>query len=98
MKLPSLFRHVPQAPTNPAPRNVPKAFDVAQLYDGPVSSGEEEAAGSVALDEKLRQAYFWIVNTAIISPHYDVEFNDGPPQVFRLGDSQSPLTLPSAQS
>ncbi|QIF03545.1 MoxR family ATPase [Roseimicrobium sp. ORNL1] len=98
MKLPSLFRHVPQAPTNPAPRDVPKAFDVAQLYDGPVSSGDEEAAGSVALDEKLRQAYFWIVNTAIISPHYDVEFNDGPPQVFRLGDTQSPLTLPSAQS
>jgi hypothetical protein len=52
----------------------------------------------LALDEKLRQAYFWIVNTAIISPHYDVEYNDGPPQSFVLGDTKSRLTLPSAQS
>ena len=50
------------------------------------------------LDEKLRQAYFWIVNTAIISPHYDIEYNDGPPQSFAMGDSKSRLTLPSAQS
>jgi MoxR-like ATPase len=50
------------------------------------------------LDEKLRQAYFWIVNTAIISPHYDVEYNEGPPQTFMLGDSKTRLTLPSAQS
>ena len=55
-------------------------------------------ADALPLDEKLRQAYFWIVNTAIISPHYDLEFNEGPPQIFRLGDSQSTLTLPSAQS
>jgi len=52
----------------------------------------------LALDEKLRQAYFWIVNTAIISPHYDIEYNDGPPQSFVLGDSKSRLTLPSGQS
>lgn len=51
-----------------------------------------------ALDEKLRQAYFWIVNTAIISTHYDVEYNDGPTQSFVLGDAQSRLTLPSGQS
>ena len=44
------------------------------------------------------EAYFWIVNTAIISPHYDVEYNDGPPQSFLLGDSHSRLTLPSGQS
>ncbi len=37
-------------------------------------------AQDLALDEKLRQAYFWIVNTAIISPHYDIEYNDEPPQ------------------
>jgi hypothetical protein len=33
---------------------------------------------SERFDEKLRQAYFWIVNHAIICPYYDLEFNDGP--------------------
>jgi MoxR-like ATPase len=35
---------------------------------------------------------------AIISPHYDIEFNHDPPQSFVLGDVKSRLTLPSAQS
>ena len=74
-------------------------FDVAELYRGPVSAqGDTQDADAPPLDEKLRQAYFWIVNTAIISPHYDVEYNDGPPQSFVLGDSRSRLTLPSGQS
>jgi MoxR-like ATPase len=72
---------------------------VAELYRGPVSApGDTQGADATPLDEKLRQAYFWIVNTAIISPHYDVEYNDGPPQSFVLGDSRSRLTLPSGQS
>jgi MoxR-like ATPase len=62
-----------------------------------IPSWRDPAAG-VALDEKLRQAYFWIVNTAIISPHYDIEYNEDPPQSFILGDTKSRLTLPSAQS
>ncbi|MPZ85817.1 MAG: hypothetical protein GEV28_37730 [Actinophytocola sp.] len=43
------------------------------------------------LDEKLRQAYFWIVNHAIISPHYDMEFADGPGAEVTLGDSKARL-------
>ncbi|HEU0300170.1 MAG TPA: MoxR family ATPase, partial [Longimicrobium sp.] len=77
---------------------VRSTFDVADLYRGPVAQAEPDGTAAAALDEKLRQAYFWIVNTAIISPHYDVEFNEGPPQSFALGDSRSRLTLPSAQS
>ena len=50
------------------------------------------------LDEKLRQAYWWIVNKAIISPFYDIEYEHGPSQVYRIGDSKARLTLPSAQS
>nr|WP_269670789.1 MoxR family ATPase [Stenotrophomonas sp. SY1] len=50
------------------------------------------------LDEKLRQAYFWIVNNAIISPHYDIEYHDGPSASFSVGDTRRTLTLPSAQS
>src|SRR5690242_14377225 len=95
----SFFQRVSQAPTNPHPAPAARQFDVADLYRGPVSHDEEKtAAGGVPLDEKLRQAYFWIVNTAIISPHYDVEYNQAPPQSFVLGDAKSRLTLPSAQS
>ena len=95
----NLFQRVSQAPTNPQPAAAQRGFDVADLYRGPLA--EKNDSGSdpgLALDEKLRQAYFWIVNTAIISPHYDIEYNEGPPQSFVLGDSKSRLTLPSGQS
>lgn len=95
------FKRVSQTPTNPAPAPRPaRAFDVADLYRGPVDIEEptELAPDAVALDEKLRQAYFWIVNSAIISPHYDIEYNDTPPSRFTVGDGKTRLTLPSAQS
>ena len=95
------FKRVSQAPTNPDPApQKNRAFDVADLYREPVPIEEDPENGpaAAALDEKLRQAYFWIVNSAIISPHYDIEYNDGPPQRFTVGDSKTRLTLPSAQS
>lgn len=99
MGLLNVFQRVSQSPTNPHPANSQQSFDVADLYRGPVSAPTGAAdPGAPPCDEKLRQAYFWIVNTAIISPHYDIEYNDGPPQSFVLGDSKSRLTLPSAQS
>jgi len=99
MALFNLFQRVSQAPTNPHAAVSPRKFDVADLYRGPVTDPTEaQSAVQVPLDEKLRQAYFWIVNTAIISPHYDVEYNEGPPQSFLLGDTKSRLSLPSAQS
>lgn len=92
------FRKISRAPTNP--RNVakPREFDVADLYRGPAGAAGELPESAVQLDEKLRQAYFWIVNKAIISPHYDIEYNDGPPQTYTVGDSRRVLTLPSGQS
>src|SRR5213593_313415 len=99
MGLANVFQRVSQSPTNPHSAPAPRTFDVADLYRGPISTqGDTPEASGPPLDEKLRQAYFWIVNTAIISPHYDIEYNDGPPQAFVLGDSGSRLTLPSAQS
>jgi MoxR-like ATPase len=92
-----LFKRISRAPTNPGAAVKPRQFDVADLYRGPVASGDEPQAGA-ALDEKLRQAYFWIVNHAIISPHYDIEYNDGPARSFALGDKGRRLSLPSAQS
>jgi MoxR-like ATPase len=94
----SFFQRLSKAPTQPRAAAPARAFDVADLYDGPIQTGVAAPDGGAALDEKLRQAYFWIVNTAIISPHYDVEFNDGPPIQYHVGDSKRLLTLPSAQS
>ncbi|GAB3903680.1 hypothetical protein GCM10029964_096000 [Kibdelosporangium lantanae] len=70
------YRHVSQAPTLPGSAPPQDEFDVATLYETPLADGA--GAASVPLDEKLRQAYFWIVNHAIISPHYDLEFAEGP--------------------
>ena len=93
-----LFKRVSRAPTNPGVAIKPRQFDVADLYRGPIQVDAGAQEQSVALDEKLRQAYFWIVNNAIISPHYDIEYNDGPAQTYSIGDSRRTLVLPSAQS
>lgn len=93
-----LFQHVAKAPTLPGAEPRKTSFDVADLYRGPAPLPEPTEASQERLDEKLRQAYFWIVNHAIISPHYDVEYNDKPPQVFKFGDLASKVTLPTAQS
>lgn len=93
------FRRVSQAPTNPHSTALASTeFDVASLYEGPLKTGEEADAAGLPLDEKIRQAYFWIVNNAVISPHYDIEYNDGSSVAYSVGDSKSTLALPSAQS
>jgi len=95
-----LLSRVSEAPTNPhAENHTPPQFDVAELYRGPVTGADDGAPKTaLALDEKLRQAYFWIVNQAVISPFYDIEYNSGTPREFTLGDSKSVVTLPSGQS
>lgn len=97
---PPQFQHVSSAPTNPRPHIVARTFDVAELYEGPVQDVQPQDKAAVPLDEKLRQAYFWIVNHAVISPHYDVEYNDGPAPAasFILGDTKARVNLPSGQS
>jgi MoxR-like ATPase len=96
--LKNIFQRVSQAPTNPHDGAKPHEFDVADLFRGPVAEPTQDAGVSPALDEKLRQAYFWIVNTAIISTHYDIEYSSEPPQSYVLGDSKSRLALPTEQS
>lgn len=93
-----VFQRVSEAPTNPSEAAPTRQFDVADLYRGLVDAADGEAAAEIPLDEKLRQAYFWIVNHAVISPFYDIEYNDGPSQSFKLGDAQNVMTLPSGQS
>lgn len=93
-----VFKRISRAPTNPGAAVKPRQFDVAELYQGPIQLDSDTKEQALPLDEKLRQAYFWIVNNAIISPHYDVEYNDGPSQTYSVGDSKRTLALPSAQS
>lgn len=90
------MHHVSEAPTNPHDEERPARFDVADLYRGPLET-DEAVVGDVALDEKLRQAYFWIVNNAIISPHYDIEYDEGPSSSFQFGSADT-VRLPSGQS
>ena len=74
------------------------ALSVAELYGEAAPTASPAAP---ALDEKLRQAYFWVANHAIISPHYDIEFDDpnaGASATYRLGDSRAEVHLPSGQS
>lgn len=77
-------------------------FDVADLYAGPAQTGAQAAASSNAmpLDEKMRQAYFWIVNHAIISPYYDMEFNEANKagRSFKFGGAGTEVQLPSDMS
>ena len=92
-------RQVSASPTLPHAKAGPTTFDVRDLYRGPAASSEPiDGAARVALDEKLRQAYFWIVNHAIITPYYDLEFNDGPAPAFRFGGAGTEVRLPSAPS
>jgi MoxR-like ATPase len=94
------FQKVSASPTRPAVRPRSRRFDVADLYAGPapVAQAVEGSPGAQPLDEKLRQAYFWVTNEAIINPFYDVEFNSGPPARFTMGDHGIDVTLPSDQS
>ena len=93
-----LFNKVSEAPTNPKQAAAPRHFDVADLYSEPIVLQQKKSTSDLPLDEKLRQAYFWIVNHAIISPHYDIEYNDAAPQKYSIGDTRRVLTFPSAQS
>ena len=100
MKLP--FAKVSQSPTNPKSQSEgeKKSFDIANLYEGPISAqtSEENLMQQSPLDEKLRQAYFWVTNNAIISPFYDIEYQEGPSARIQIGDRKSNIVLPSGQS
>lgn len=94
------LRHVSASPTLPrAGRKRDDGFDVQDLYQGPAGLQAGDAPGSeVALDDKLRKAYFWIVNHAIITPYYDLHFDSSAPRTFRFGGAGTTVRLPTEQS
>ncbi|MDF3821366.1 AAA family ATPase [Leptospira sp. 96542] len=85
------------SPTLPK-KETNKRFDIATiLSEGPLPVPGVRSENT-SLDEKLRKAYFWITNSAIINPFYDIEYNTTPPVSFTIGDSKSKITLPTDQS
>lgn len=92
------FQRVSQSPTRPVTKTESGIFDVEELYQGPLNNGQPIEQGKASLDDKLRKAYFWIVNEGIISPFYDIAFNTSPPKVMYFGDSRVPIDLPNDQS
>src|SRR5262249_51641917 len=92
-------RQVSASPTLPRAAPVaPAEFDVRDLYAGPAAVATPATAGTTPLDENLRQAYFWIVNHAIITPYYDIEYHDAAPRSFRFGGAGTDVRLPTGQS
>ena len=91
------FGKISQSPTNPIKKTIKKKFDIADLYDGAMNELKENNS-SLALDQNLRKAYIWITNYAIITPFYDIEYNEGSAKEYQLGDSKTVITFPSAQS
>ncbi len=89
---------VSSSPTLPGKSRQKRTFDIADLYREPSSKEARGKAQEAALDEKMRQAYYWITNNAIITPFYDIEYQDGPSPEYQLGDGKAVLRLPSGQS
>ncbi len=89
---------VSESPTIPGARTVKRKFDIASFYESPLSEAAEEKPGSYGLDEKLRKAYYWVANYAIINPFCDIEYSTDPPREFRIGNNKSRVVLPTDQS
>ncbi|MCX7999553.1 MAG: ATPase, partial [Leptospiraceae bacterium] len=95
------FKKVSQSPTSPKAKKTTQKFSVEHLFEGSISTPTTQDIKSTenyGLDEKLRKAYFWIVNKAIISPFYDIEYNETNPQVYTLGDLNTKVVFPTSQS
>lgn len=94
--MPNDPRHVSASPTLPTAASTAAVFDIASLYQGAASVPAK--AVTPALDDKMRQAYYWIVNHAIITPYYDMEFNGTAPTTFHFGGAGTDIRLPSEAS
>ncbi len=85
------WHKVSASPTAPGVDGRPTSISVDDLFHTAEPAGAD-------LDEKLRQAYYWIVNRAVISPYYDIEFSSASPVTFDVGDAGAQLTLPTEAS
>ena len=86
----------PRRRRTPTPRGRSSASTSPTSTAGRRPTAQPRRPARRALDEKLRQAYFWIVNHAIISPllRHRVQ-RRARRSSYPFGDSQTRLTLPS---
>ncbi|AZG46455.1 MoxR family ATPase [Gordonia insulae] len=85
------WQEISASPTVPHRATPADELTAADLFAEPA----DQPAG---LDEKLRRTYFWLVNRAVISPYYDLEFDDDAPVTYPIGDAGARLSLPTSQS
>src|SRR5690606_24702559 len=81
------WHKVSESPTAPSASGGVAQLSAEDLFR------DDAAEAHVPLDEKLRRTYYWIVNRAVISPYYDIEFSSGAPLSFPVGDAGAVLTL-----
>ncbi|MFV0453276.1 MAG: hypothetical protein ACK5LS_13730, partial [Propioniciclava sp.] len=60
---------------------------------GPVHRTWRGVAASPRRETSAR-GYYWLVNRAVISPYYDIEFTHGTPLSYRVGDAGATITVP----
>ncbi|HPO49310.1 MAG TPA: AAA family ATPase [Spirochaetota bacterium] len=90
---------VSQSPTMPKTFSKRKKFDIADLYSGPIATNDvKKEDGNIDYSEKIRKAYFWITNNAIITPFYDIEYNVLPSAEYFFSNGKSKVTIPTDQS
>ena len=82
--------HVSQSPTRPQAATA-SPLTATDLFG-------ERTPEPLPLDERLRQAYFWIVNNAVISPFYDIGFSGDTALSVPVGDAGAALELGGDQS
>jgi len=85
------WRRVSASPTNPGAGPGVVQVSAEDLF-------RDAAPAALPLDEKARQTYYWIVNQAVISPYYDVEFSDDAPLEIAVGDAGAAVSLPNEAS
>ena len=76
----------------------PTGAAAEHLADTTIDDLFRTGEGDRTPDEKLRQAYFWLANSAVVSPYHDVEFSHLGPTTFEFGDAGARLNLPTATS
>lgn len=85
------WQHVSAAPTTVRADEGGDELVAEDLFSTP-------APAAIPVDERLRQAYFWLVNAAVISPYYDVEFGSTSALAIEVGDDGATLRLPTEPS
>ena len=73
---------------------------VSRLLGGRASAGPDlrvhlSDRDGPSLHDKMRQAYWWVTNNAVLCPYYDIEYGRGTTLANAAGDS---LTLPDEMS